>query len=243
MAVKIRLQRHGKKGKPFYWIVAADSRAKRDGKYLQKLGVYDPNQNPARVEVNIDQALKWLQDGAIPTNTARTLLSYRGVMLKHHLNKGVLKGAFKQEKADEEFQAWIKEKESKISAKQEKISKEIDKSKADKLKLEKELNQKRVLDRENAANEAAANEAAAKEESPKEEASVEEAPKAEVTAQEPPKEEAPAVEPPKEEASGEESSKEETSAEESSIEETPAEEAPKAEAPVDKDTSKEDDPK
>ena len=213
MAVKIRLQRHGKKGKPFYWIVAADSRAKRDGKYLQKLGVYDPNQNPARVEVNIDQALKWLQDGAIPTNTARTLLSYRGVMLKHHLNKGVLKGAFKQEKADEEFQAWIKEKESKISAKQEKISKEIDKSKADKLKLEKELNQKRVLDRENAANEAAANEAAAKEESPKEE------------------------------ASGEESSKEETSAEESSIEETPAEEAPKAVAPVDKDTSKEDDPK
>ena len=213
MAVKIRLQRHGKKGKPFYWIVAADSRAKRDGKYLQKLGVYDPNQNPARVEVNIDQALKWLQDGAIPTNTARTLLSYRGVMLKHHLNKGVLKGAFKQEKADEEFQAWIKEKESKISTKQEKISKEIDKSKADKLKLEKELNQKRVLDRENAANEAAANEAAAKEESPKEE------------------------------ASGEESSKEETSAEESSIEETPAEEAPKAVAPVDKDTSKEDDPK
>lgn len=243
MAVKIRLQRHGKKGKPFYWIVAADSRAKRDGKYLQKLGVYDPNQNPARVEVNIDQALKWLQDGAIPTNTARTLLSYRGVMLKHHLNKGVLKGAFKQEKADEEFQAWIKEKESKISTKQEKISKEIDKSKADKLKLEKELNQKRVLDRENAANEAAANEAAAKEESSKEVASVEEAPKAEVTAQEPPKEEAPAVEPPKEEASGEESSKEERSAEESSIEETPAEEAPKAEAPVDKDTSKEDDPK
>ena len=110
MAVKIRLQRHGKKGKPFYWIVAADSRAKRDGKYLQKLGVYDPNTNPARVEINIQEALKWLQNGAIPTDTARTLLSYRGVMLKHHLNKGVLKGALKQEKADEKFQEWLKEK-------------------------------------------------------------------------------------------------------------------------------------
>ena len=99
MAVKIRLQRHGKKGKPFYWIVIADSRSKRDGKYLQKLGVYDPNINPARVEINVEEALKWLQNGAIPTNTARTLLSYRGVMLKHHLNKGVLKGALNQEKA------------------------------------------------------------------------------------------------------------------------------------------------
>ena len=198
MAVKIRLQRHGKKGKPFYWIVAADSRAKRDGKYLQKLGVYDPNTNPARVEINVDEALKWLQNGAIPTNTARTLLSYRGVMLKHHLNKGVLKGAFKQEKADEKFQAWLKEKESKINAKQDKISKEIDKSKAEKLKLEKESNEKRVLDRENAAKEAAAKEeapaeeeASVKEAAAKEEAAVkEEAPAEEAAA----KEEAPAEE-------------------------------------------------
>ena len=170
MAVKIRLQRHGKKGRPFYWIVAADSRAKRDGKYLQKLGVYDPNTNPARVEINIDKALKWLQNGAIPTNTARTLLSYRGVMLKHHLNKGVLKGALKQEKADEQFQAWLKEKESKINAKKDKISKEIDKSKAEKLKLEKESNEKRALDRENAAKAAAAKEEASTEEAPAEEA-------------------------------------------------------------------------
>ena len=170
MAVKIRLQRHGKKGKPFYWIVAADSRAKRDGKYLQKLGVYNPNLNPARVDVNVEEACKWLQKGAIPTNTARTLLSYRGVMLKHHLNKGVLKGALKQEKADERFQAWLKEKESKINAKQDKISKEIDKSKADVLKREQEANEKRILDRE-----AAAKEAVAKEEAPTEEAPVEEA--------------------------------------------------------------------
>ena len=176
MAVKIRLQRHGKKGEPFYWIVAADSRAKRDGKYLQKLGVYNPNLNPARVEVNVEEALKWLKKGAIPTNTARTLLSYRGVMLKHHLNKGVLKGALKQEKADEQFQAWLKEKESKINAKQEKISKEIDKSKADILKREKEVNEKRILDRETAAKEAVAKEEAPAEEAPVEEAVAKEAP-------------------------------------------------------------------
>ena len=170
MAVKLRLQRHGKKGKPIYWIVAADSRAKRDGKYLQKLGVYNPNLNPAGVEVNVEEALKWLQKGAIPTNTARTLLSYRGVMLKHHLNKGVLKGALKQEKADEQFQAWLKEKESKINAKQDKISKEIDKSKADILKREQEANEKRILDREIAAKEAVAKEEATTEEAPVEEA-------------------------------------------------------------------------
>ena len=184
MAVKIRLQRHGKKGKPFYWIVAADSRAKRDGKYLQKLGVYDPNTNPARVEVNVDEALKWLQNGAIPTNTARTLLSYRGVMLKHHLNKGVLKGALKQEKADEKFQAWLTEKESKINAKQDKISKEIDKSKAEKLKLEKESNEKRVLDRENAAKAAAAKEEAPAEEAPAEESAAKEEAPAEESSEE-----------------------------------------------------------
>ena len=90
MPVRIRLQRHGKKGKPFYWIVAADSRSKRDGRYLEKLGTYNPNTNPATVDVDVDLAIKWLENGAKPSDTARTLLSYRGVMLKHHLN-GVLK--------------------------------------------------------------------------------------------------------------------------------------------------------
>ena len=227
MAVKIRLQRHGKKGKPFYWIVAADSRAKRDGKYLQKLGVYDPNTNPARVEVNIDEALKWLQNGAIPTNTARTLLSYRGVMLKHHLDKGVLKGALKQEKADKKFQEWLKEKESKINAKQDKISKEIQKSKAEKLKLEKEVNQKRVLEMENAAKEAEV----------KEEAQAEEpAVKEEAQAEEPAvKEEAPAEEP---------AVKEEAPAEEPAVkDEAPTDEASIGKAQEEKDTSNDDVPK
>ena len=106
MPVKIRLQRHGKKGKPFYWIVAADARAKRDGRYLEKIGTYNPNTNPASVSINVDSAIKWLENGAQPTNTARTLLSYRGVMLKHHLNGGVRKGALTQEEADAKFDAW-----------------------------------------------------------------------------------------------------------------------------------------
>ena len=90
MAVKIRLQRHGKKGKPFYWIVAADARAKRDGRYLQKLGTYNPNVNPASINLNVDDAVKWIQFGAQPTNTAKTILSHEGVLLKNHLLNGCL---------------------------------------------------------------------------------------------------------------------------------------------------------
>ena len=100
MPVKIRLQRHGKKGKPFYWLVAADSRAKRDGKYLEKLGTYDPNINPADVKIDLNKSIVWLEKGAQPTNTARALLSYRGVLLKHHLNKGIKKGALTEEEAE-----------------------------------------------------------------------------------------------------------------------------------------------
>ena len=84
MAVKLRLQRHGKKGKPFYWIVAADARAKRDGKFLEKLGTYNPNVNPAIIDLNVDGTVKWLQNGAQPTDTARAILSYKGVLLKNH---------------------------------------------------------------------------------------------------------------------------------------------------------------
>ena len=93
MPVKIRLQRHGKKGKPFYWVVAADARSKRDGRYLEKLGTYNPNADPAIVDINIDNAVSWLEKGAQPTDTARTLLSYKGAMLKYHLNGGIRKGA------------------------------------------------------------------------------------------------------------------------------------------------------
>ena len=111
MPVRIRLQRHGKKGKPFYWIVAADSRSKRDGRYLEKIGTYNPNTNPASVELDIDQALKWLENGAQPSDTARTLLSYRGAMLKHHLNGGVKKAHFLKRKPINALQlGWKKNK-------------------------------------------------------------------------------------------------------------------------------------
>tara|TARA_Y100001980_G_C14545882_1_gene325671 strand:- start:1659 stop:2528 length:870 start_codon:yes stop_codon:yes gene_type:complete len=146
MPVRIRLQRHGKKGKPFYWIVAADSRSKRDGRYLEKLGTYNPNTNPATVNVDVDGAIKWLEYGAQPSDTARTLLSYRGVMLKHHLNGGVKKGAFTQEDADKKFSAWLEEKSSKIQSKIDGLDKDKAESLAKRLELEKAINQKRIED-------------------------------------------------------------------------------------------------
>ena len=99
MAVKIRLQRHGKKGHPIYWIVIADGRSKRDGKYIEKIGSYDPNTNPATIELDFDSSIKWLEKGAQPTNTAKAILSYEGVLLRKHLNLGVKKGAFSEEEA------------------------------------------------------------------------------------------------------------------------------------------------
>jgi len=146
MPVRIRLQRHGKKGKPFYWIVAADSRSKRDGRYLEKLGIYNPNTNPATVELDIEGAVKWLQNGAQPSDTARTLLSYKGAMIKHHLNGGVRKGAFTQEEADKKFTAWLEEKQAKIQTKIDSLDNEKAKDLAKRLESEKAINQKRISD-------------------------------------------------------------------------------------------------
>jgi small subunit ribosomal protein S16 len=160
MPVKIRLQRHGKKGKPFYWIVAADARSKRDGRYLEKLGTYNPNTNPATVEVKLDNAVNWLEKGAQPTDTARTLLSYRGVMLKHHLNGGIRKGALSQEEADKKFVAWLEEKEAKIQAKKDGLSQSESELKAKRLADEKAVSDKRLADAAAAEAEAAAEEAA-----------------------------------------------------------------------------------
>ena len=143
MPVKIRLQRHGKKGKPFFWIVAADSRAKRDGKFLEKLGVYNPTTNPATIDIDVDSSVKWLQNGAQPTDTARAILSYKGVLLKNHLAGGVRKGALTEEQAEEKFNAWISEKEGKVEAKKENLSKEQEAAKAKALEAEKEVNAKR----------------------------------------------------------------------------------------------------
>src|SRR5690606_29550274 len=144
MPVKIRLQRHGKKGKPFYWVVAADSRSKRDGKFLEKLGVYNPNTNPATIELNVDNSVKWLQNGAQPTDTARAILSYKGVLLKHHLLGGVRKGALTEEQVEERFNAWLSEKENLIQAKKEGLNKEEAEARAKALEAEKEANAKRI---------------------------------------------------------------------------------------------------
>ncbi len=115
MPAKIRLQRHGKKGQPFYHIVVADGRAPRDGKYIEKIGTYDPMTKPATIEVDIDGAVEWLGKGAQPTDTARAILSYKGVMFKKHLMGGVAKGAFTLEEAEKRFDIWTSEKAAKIS--------------------------------------------------------------------------------------------------------------------------------
>jgi len=151
MSVKIRLQRHGKKGKPFYWIVAADARSKRDGRFLEKIGTYNPTANPAIIDLNLDSAVKWLHNGAQPTDTARAILSYKGALLKHHLDGGVTKGALTQEQADAKLAKWLEEKTSKVDAKKDGLSKKQAEAKAKALKAEKEANEKRV----NAAAEAA----------------------------------------------------------------------------------------
>ena len=162
MSVKIRLQRHGRKGKPFYWIVAADARSKRDGRSLEKLGTYNPNTNPATIDLDIDGAVKWLQNGAQPTDTARAILSYKGALLKNHLAGGVKKGALTEEQAEAKFQAWLEEKASKVSEKEGKIAKAKEDEKAKKLSAEKEINESRKAAAEEAENEAIKAEADAK---------------------------------------------------------------------------------
>ena len=144
MSVKIRLQRHGKKGKPFYWIVAADARAKRDGKYLEKIGTYNPNVNPAIIDLNVDKAVQWLQNGAQPTDTAKNILSYKGAMLKNHLVGGIRKGALTQEQADAKFAAWLEAKATKISDKEAGLSKAQSDAKAAALAAEKAVNEARI---------------------------------------------------------------------------------------------------
>jgi small subunit ribosomal protein S16 len=175
MSVKIRLQRHGKKGKPFYWVVAADARSKRDGKYLEKIGTYNPNTNPATIELNLDSAVQWLHNGAQPTDTAKAILSYKGALLKHHLDGGIRKGALTQEQADAKLAAWLEAKAGKVDSKKAGLSKAEVEAKAKALKAEKEANAKRIA----AAAQAEADAIAAA--TPVEEVAVEEeAPVAEV---------------------------------------------------------------
>jgi small subunit ribosomal protein S16 len=144
MPVKIRLSRHGKKGYPFYHIVVTDSRAPRDGRYIERLGTYNPNTDPATIEFDFDRALDWLQKGAQPTDTTRSILSKKGVMVKKHLLEGVKKGAFSAEVAEQKFEAWMKDKESKIQAEKDRIAKASDSDRKTRLDAESKIREARA---------------------------------------------------------------------------------------------------
>ena len=141
MATRIRLQRHGKKNKAFFHLVAADSRAKRDGKFIEKLGTYNPNTNPATIDINFEKTLTWVQNGAEMSDTARAILSYKGVLYKNHLINGVKKGALTAEQVETKFAEWLAEKDAKVSGKKDSLSKKADQEKASRLKAEIAVNE------------------------------------------------------------------------------------------------------
>jgi small subunit ribosomal protein S16 len=136
MAVKIRLQRHGKKDSAFFHLVVADGRAPRDGKFIEKLGVYNPNTNPATIDINFDKTLQWMMNGAQPTDTCRAILSYKGIMLKKHLLEGVKKGALTEAQVEQKFNKWLQEKEGKVNAKKDRVAGEDKKVLNERLKAE-----------------------------------------------------------------------------------------------------------
>ena len=174
MATKIRLQRHGRKGYAFYSIVIADVRAPRDGKFTEKIGTYNPNTNPATVDLNFERALHWVECGAQPTDTVRNILSDEGVLLMKHLKGGVRKGAFDQAAAEAKFEAWKQEKAAKAAKAADKTAAEKKAAAAARLEAEKEVNKKiaeKVAEKKAAAAAAKAEaEAAATEEAPADEA-------------------------------------------------------------------------
>jgi small subunit ribosomal protein S16 len=235
MATRIRLQRHGKKGKAFFHIVAADSRAKRDGKFIEKLGVYNPNTNPATIDINFDKTLNWVQVGAEMSDTARAILSYKGVLYKNHLLNGVKKGALTADQVEAKFATWLAEKDAKIAGKVSGLAKNADADKTARLKAEADANSARVaaIEAKNApvVEEVAEEAAPEASESPAEEvaAEVTEAPAEEVApevTEAPAEEVAPAVTEEAAEAPVEEAAP--VATEEAT--ETPAEEAGEAEA-------------
>jgi small subunit ribosomal protein S16 len=207
MATRIRLQRHGKKGKPFFHIVVADSRSKRDGRFIEKLGTYNPNTNPATIDLDFDRSVHWVSVGASPSETAKAILSYKGVLMKEHLMRGVTKGALTEEQMEAKYAKWLDEKANIIDQKVNKLSKAKEDEEKARLAAEKEKNDAR------AAAIAEANAPVV------EEAPAEEAPAEEATAE--------VAEAPSEEAPAETAPAEETPAAE--VAEAPAEEAPAAE--------------
>ena len=146
MATRIRLQRHGRKGKPVYNIVVADQRAPRDGKFIEKLGIYNPNTNPATINIDFDSTLNWMMKGAQPSDTARTILSYKGIMMKKHLLEGVRKGAFSEEEAEKRFTAWMEGKNKQVADKSASVLKANEDAKKAAFDVEKAKNEARVAD-------------------------------------------------------------------------------------------------
>ena len=144
MAVKIRLARKGRKKVAFYHIVVADSRSPRDGRYIEKIGTYNPVTNSATIELDFDKALGWLQNGALTTDTCKAILSYKGVLMKKHLLEGVRKGAFDEAEANKRFEEWLVQNEAKIEAKKSGLEKSYEDSVADRLKQEKSINEARA---------------------------------------------------------------------------------------------------
>ena len=163
MPVKIRLQRHGRKARPYYHIVIADSRAPRDGKFIERIGSYNPNTNPATVDLKFDRALYWLNVGAQPTDTTRNILSREGVLMMKHLEGGVKKGAFSQEEAEKRFEAWKATNEKNINKTKEQLEAEKQTAIKERLKAEQEVNKAKAKElAEKRAEEQAAKDAAAR---------------------------------------------------------------------------------
>jgi small subunit ribosomal protein S16 len=240
MATKIRLQRFGKKGKPFFHVVVADSRSPRDGKFIERLGSYNPNTNPATIEINFEKTLDWVNKGAQPTDTARAILSYKGVLYKKHLEGGVKKGALTAEQADAKFAEWLQAKGGKIEGKKESLTASKGEARQAALAAEAKKNADRAaaIALKNTPVEETVEEEVVAEEAPAvEEAVAEETPAVEeAVAEETPAEEAVAV---ADEAPVAEAATEEVAEETPAVEETATEEAPAAEASTEEETKEE----
>jgi small subunit ribosomal protein S16 len=224
MPVKMRLTRHGRKRYAFYHIVVADSRAPRDGRYIERIGMYNPNSNPATIDLDFDKAYDWLVKGAQPTDTVRAILSYKGVLYKKHLMGGVKKGAFDEEEAERRLEKWLTEKEAKIQAQKDRIEGETNAELKKRLEAEAKLNEERAAaiaakNAELAAEVEDENEAETAEESTEESAATETATAEKEEVAEEPKKEEKAAEPLKEEKAEEAAPEKEERAEKPAAEE------------------------
>jgi len=228
MAVKIRLARRGRKKMAMYDVVIADARSPRDGKFIEKIGTYNPNVNPASIELDNDKAFKWVMDGAQPTDTVRAILSYRGIMIKKHLQIGVNKGAITQEQADAKFDDWVKGKETQVQDKVDSLTKAKDADKKSRQEAETKVKEARAEALQKKNSELAAALEAESAEAIKEAATEEAVETTEAVSEEAAPE---VVEAPAEEAApvAEETPAKEEATPEAKAEETPAKEAPASE--------------